>query len=78
MISQPPKTPLYLYMQMALGLVYELGLNEPPQADSSRQFRSAMCNTLGHLPVLNIPAPPPERTMNERRAVLSCYVLSTL
>ncbi|PWY79250.1 hypothetical protein BO70DRAFT_353574 [Aspergillus heteromorphus CBS 117.55] len=73
--SQPQKSSLCIYAQMAIGLVFELGLNQPPPPDLSMTVSNS--NAVGHLPDLKAPIST-RRTMNERRAVLGCYVLTSI
>ncbi|RAL02599.1 transcription factor domain-containing protein [Aspergillus ibericus CBS 121593] len=73
--SQPQKSSLCIYAQMAIGLVFELGLNKPPPADQSMTVSNS--NAVGHLPGLKASIST-RRTMDERRAVLSCFVLTSI
>ncbi|KAJ9296563.1 hypothetical protein DTO271G3_5261 [Paecilomyces variotii] len=73
--SQPQKSSLCIYAQMAIGLVFELGLNKPAPPDLSMAVSN--CNAVGHLPGLQASIST-LRTMNERRAVLSCFVLTSI
>ncbi|RAQ57753.1 hypothetical protein COH20_004252 [Aspergillus flavus] len=74
-LTQPQKSSLCIYTQMAIGLVFELGLNKPAPPDIC--MATSNCNAVGHLPHLKASLST-KRTMNERRAVLGCYVLSSL
>ncbi|OGM51076.1 hypothetical protein ABOM_000196, partial [Aspergillus bombycis] len=74
-LTQPQKSSLCIYTQMAIGLVFELGLNKPAPPDLC--MATSNCNAVGHLPHLK-PSLSTKRTMNERRAVLGCFVLSSL
>ncbi|PYI02701.1 hypothetical protein BO78DRAFT_432656 [Aspergillus sclerotiicarbonarius CBS 121057] len=73
--SQPQKSSLCIYAQVAIGLVFELGLNKPPPPDLSMAVSN--CNAVGHLPGLKASIST-RRTMDERRAVLSCFVLTSI
>ncbi|OJJ42171.1 hypothetical protein ASPZODRAFT_137445 [Penicilliopsis zonata CBS 506.65] len=73
--SQPQKSSLCIYSQMAIGLVVELGLNKPAPPDLSMTVSSS--NAVGHMPGLKASIST-RRTMNERRAVLSCFVLTSI
>ncbi|PWY80823.1 hypothetical protein BO94DRAFT_470367 [Aspergillus sclerotioniger CBS 115572] len=73
--SQPQKSSLCIYAQMAIGLVFELGLNKPPPPDLSMIVSNN--NAVGHLPGLKASIST-RRTMNERRAVLSCFVMTSI
>lgn len=59
---------------MTISIVQELGLDKPP--------RDAGLNTVTEFPIAealpHLPLPvSPSRTMNERRAAISCYILSS-
>ncbi|RHZ61461.1 transcription factor domain-containing protein [Aspergillus thermomutatus] len=69
---QPQKYSLCTYIQLAISIVFDLGLHKTPLDDS----RPAHCNGSGPIHNLKFPALP-TRTMNERRAVLSCFLLSS-
>ncbi|KAH8657906.1 hypothetical protein BX600DRAFT_468355 [Xylariales sp. PMI_506] len=75
--DQPQKSSLCIYTQIAIGLVVELGLNlPPPPQPAPRGTATTPYTTLHELP----PFKPPVsivRSMNERRAVLGCYVSSS-
>ncbi|PYH43049.1 transcription factor domain-containing protein [Aspergillus saccharolyticus JOP 1030-1] len=73
--SQPQKSSLCIYAQMAMGLVFELGFNKPAPPDLSMTISNS--NAVGHMPGLKASIST-RRTMNERRAVLSCYVLTSI
>ncbi|RAK81612.1 transcription factor domain-containing protein [Aspergillus fijiensis CBS 313.89] len=73
--SQPQKSSLCIYAQMAIGLVFELGLNKPAPPDLSMTVSNS--NAVGHMPGLKASIST-RRTMNERRAVLSCFVLTSI
>ncbi|KAJ5928257.1 hypothetical protein N7466_007213, partial [Penicillium verhagenii] len=73
--SQPQKSSLCIYSQMAIGLVFELGLDKPAPPDLSMTVSNS--NAVGHVPGLKASIST-LRTMNERRAVLSCYVLTSI
>ncbi|KAJ5114045.1 hypothetical protein N7456_002579 [Penicillium angulare] len=73
--SQPQKSSLCIYSQMAIGLVFELGLNKPAPPDLSMAVSNS--NAVGHMPGLKASIST-MRTMNERRAVLSCFVLTSI
>ncbi|KAJ5781748.1 uncharacterized protein N7518_010231 [Penicillium psychrosexuale] len=73
--SQPQKSSLCIYSQMAIGLVFELGLNKPAPPDLSMTVSNS--NAVGHMPGLEASIST-RRTMNERRAVLSCFVLTSI
>ncbi|RAL07884.1 transcription factor domain-containing protein [Aspergillus homomorphus CBS 101889] len=73
--SQPQKSSLCIYAQMAIGLVFELGLNKPAPRDLSMTVSNS--NAVGHMPGLKASIST-LRTMNERRAVLGCYVLTSI
>ncbi|KAJ5273259.1 hypothetical protein N7478_008384 [Penicillium angulare] len=72
---QPQKSSLCIYSQMAIGLIFELGLNKPAPLDLSMAVSNS--NAVGHVPDLKASIST-LRTMNERRAVLSCYVLTSI
>ncbi|KAE8139109.1 hypothetical protein BDV38DRAFT_269986 [Aspergillus pseudotamarii] len=74
-LTQPQKSSLCMYTQIAIGLVFELGLNKPAPPDLC--MATSNCNAVGHLPHLKASLST-KRTMNERRAVLGCFVLSSL
>ncbi|KAJ5597430.1 hypothetical protein N7537_007514 [Penicillium hordei] len=73
--SQPQKSSLCMYSQMAIGLIFELGLNKPAPPDLSMTVSNS--NAVGHMPGLEASIST-RRTMNERRAVLSCFVLTSI
>ncbi|KAJ5649729.1 uncharacterized protein N7484_003452 [Penicillium longicatenatum] len=73
--SQPQKSSLCIYSQMAIGLIFELGLNKPAPPDLSMTVSNS--NAVGHMPGLKASIST-LRTMNERRAVLSCFVLTSI
>jgi hypothetical protein len=73
--SQPQKSSLCIYSQMAIGLVFELGLDKPAPPDLSMTVSNS--NAVGHMPGLKASIST-LRTMNERRAVLSCFVLTSM
>ncbi|KAK4862913.1 hypothetical protein LT330_010743 [Penicillium expansum] len=73
--SQPQKSSLCMYSQMVIGLVFELGLNKPAPPDLSMTVSNS--NAVGHMPGLEASIST-RRTMNERRAVLSCFVLTSI
>ncbi|KAI2791893.1 hypothetical protein POX_c04773 [Penicillium oxalicum] len=72
---QPHKSSLCMYSQMAIGLVFELGLNKPAPPDLSMTVSNS--NAVGHMPGLEASIST-RRTMHERRAVLSCFVLTSI
>ncbi|PYI14319.1 hypothetical protein BO99DRAFT_345357 [Aspergillus violaceofuscus CBS 115571] len=72
--SYPPKSIMVLYCQIATALICELGLNRPVRSDLA--MLPPVCNDLVP-PAPKQPAPRP-RTMNERRAVLGCFVISSV
>lgn len=72
--SQPQIRSPCVYTQMAISVVLELGLDKPPRdAAVSTMAEFPMGEALPHLrlPVSSA------RTMNERRAAISCYILSS-
>ncbi|KAJ5709837.1 hypothetical protein N7493_009429 [Penicillium malachiteum] len=73
--SQPQKSSLCIYSQMAIGLVFELGLNKPAPPDLSMTVSNS--NAVCYMPGLKASIST-LRTMNERRAVLSCFVLTSI
>ncbi|KAJ5722958.1 hypothetical protein N7488_000993 [Penicillium malachiteum] len=60
---------------MAIGLVFELGLNKLAPPDISMTVSNS--NAVGHIPGLKASIST-LRTMNERRAVLSCFILTSI
>lgn len=74
--TQPQKSSFCVYTQLAIALVVELGLNKapPPRGDHSNANDSE-----GVTPVVLQLRPPssPTRTMDERRTVLCCFLLSS-
>ncbi|PYI09938.1 hypothetical protein BO78DRAFT_426933 [Aspergillus sclerotiicarbonarius CBS 121057] len=66
------KLNLTVYNQFAKSVVFDLMLNKPPEGDGA----SLMC-LLQTQPDEN-PSPPPVRTMEERRAVLGCFLLTSI
>ncbi|RDW65808.1 uncharacterized protein DSM5745_09547 [Aspergillus mulundensis] len=73
--SQPQKSSLCVYAQMAIALVFELGLNKPAPPDLNQTISNS--NAVGHMPGLKASIST-MRTMNERRAVLGCFVLTSI
>ncbi|KAF7131368.1 hypothetical protein CNMCM5793_004539 [Aspergillus hiratsukae] len=69
---QPNKYSLCTYIQLAISVVFDLGLHKSPPDESHH----AHCGGSGPMQNLKFPASK-TRTMNERRAVLSCFVLSS-
>lgn len=63
-----------MYIQLAIGLVFELGLNKTPPLDSSAAL--AHCAAMAYNPRFKPPAAN-VRTMNQRRAVLGCFLISS-
>jgi hypothetical protein len=70
---QPQKYSLCTYIQLAISVIFDLGLHKSPPDES----RSADCDWNGPTHNLRFPVSR-TRTMNERRAVLSCFLLSSL
>jgi hypothetical protein len=60
------------FMHLATGMVYELRLNKPPSKEAAKMFN------LGPHDGDKEEAIPITRTMEERRAVLGCFVLSSM
>lgn len=70
---QPQKYSLCTYIQLAISVVFDLGLQKSPPDGS----HPADCDWNG--PTQNLLFPVSRtRTMNERRALLSCFLLSLL
>lgn len=57
-----------------MALVFDLGLNKAPPKDLDIPISNV--NAVGHLPSLR-PRMSTTRTMDERRAVLACFLLSS-
>ncbi|CRG86500.1 hypothetical protein PISL3812_03506 [Talaromyces islandicus] len=68
------QTSLGMYTQLAIGLVFELGLNKAPPLDSSAAL--AHCAAMAYNPRFK-PSVTNVRTMNQRRAALGCYLISS-
>lgn len=62
------KSSFSTYLQLAISMVFDMGLNRPP---GSRKQPLCIGNHQGG-------PPPPERTLEERRAVLGTFVLSSM
>ncbi|PYH40801.1 Zn(II)2Cys6 transcription factor [Aspergillus saccharolyticus JOP 1030-1] len=74
--SSPPKLLMIMYCQIATALVCELGLNRPSRTEAA--MLPPVCNDLlPHAPPPQFPASRP-RTLDERRAVLGCFVISSV
>ncbi|KAL4908420.1 hypothetical protein BDW74DRAFT_175102 [Aspergillus multicolor] len=73
--SQPQKSSLCVYAQMAIALVFELGLNKPVPPDLNQTISNS--NIVEQMPGLQASIST-MRTMNERRTVLSCFVLTSI
>lgn len=72
---QPQVRSSCIYTQMAMAITRELGLDKPP--------RDAGVNAISEFPIAealpHLPLPASSaRTMNERRAAISCYILSSV
>ncbi|ODQ76054.1 hypothetical protein LIPSTDRAFT_101368 [Lipomyces starkeyi NRRL Y-11557] len=65
----PQRLSLCLFMQLANSLVFDLGLNRSHTYDHLTPFGPHLCPS--------VPTSGP-RTMEERRAVLGCYYLSSM
>ncbi|PLB54152.1 hypothetical protein P170DRAFT_346654 [Aspergillus steynii IBT 23096] len=68
------KTSLCTYLQMALAMLFNLRLQKPPPPDPNLAVPT--CNVAGHFTKRKIYVSL-VRTMNERRALLGCYFLSS-
>ncbi|PYH98428.1 hypothetical protein BO71DRAFT_426074 [Aspergillus ellipticus CBS 707.79] len=73
--SQPMKSSLCMYCQLAAGLIFELGLHRCPPADARPVTSDHIA--VGQLQHLRPPVSA-VRSMNQRRAVLAFYVLSSV
>ncbi|KKK19655.1 hypothetical protein ARAM_001655 [Aspergillus rambellii] len=71
---QPRKGTLGPYMQMAISLVFDLGLNKPTSQNPNNMAPS-QCFKAGHNYIKSWLSRV--RTMNERRAVLGCFLVSS-
>ncbi|PLB46509.1 hypothetical protein P170DRAFT_457119 [Aspergillus steynii IBT 23096] len=75
--SFPMKSSLCMYCQLACGLIIELGLTTAPPGETGLATFTQICAGQGQLQHLR-PRLSETRTMNERRAVLSFFVLSSM
>ncbi|CAM1503516.1 Fc.00g011070.m01.CDS01 [Cosmosporella sp. VM-42] len=65
------------FLQLAISLVFDLGLNRPPmEPRGSICFKAAMRTK--HMDARPATASPREKSMEERRAVLGCYLASSM
>jgi hypothetical protein len=67
---QPQKYSLCTYIQLAISIVFDLGLHKSPPDESRPACDESR-------PIHNPWMASKTRTMNERRAVLSCFLLSS-
>ena len=63
-----------LFSQMAQAVIFDLGLNKPTESANAPACNPEPSNQCGP----SAPGAPRARTMEERRAVLGCYYITSM